>query len=71
MFKNIGIIGAGAMGSAIAEVFAYNEFNVVLKDVNMDFATRGLKHIEKLLMIIIPIMKGFQKGRYPELSGWD
>ncbi|WP_287961146.1 3-hydroxyacyl-CoA dehydrogenase family protein [Acidiplasma sp.] len=49
MFKNIGIIGAGAMGSAIAEVFAYNEFNVVLKDVNMDFATRGLKHIEKIV----------------------
>ena len=29
--------GAGAMGSSIAEVFAYNGYTVYLKDQNLDY----------------------------------
>ncbi|MGC8726325.1 MAG: 3-hydroxyacyl-CoA dehydrogenase NAD-binding domain-containing protein, partial [Thermoplasmata archaeon] len=33
MIKKVGVLGAGTMGSAIAEVMAYNGIEVVLKDV--------------------------------------
>ncbi|PYB68127.1 3-hydroxyacyl-CoA dehydrogenase [Thermoplasma sp. Kam2015] len=47
--KTVGVIGAGTMGSAIAELFAYNGFNVVLKDQNMDLARSGYSKIEKIV----------------------
>lgn len=51
--KKIGVIGAGNMGSAIAEVFAYNGYEVVLKDQNMDFVNRGMKNIDKILSALV------------------
>lgn len=46
----VGIIGAGTMGSGIAQAFAQNEgFDVVLTDINMDFANGGKAKIEKSL----------------------
>ncbi|CAC12076.1 beta-hydroxybutyryl-CoA dehydrogenase related protein [Thermoplasma acidophilum] len=47
--KTVGVIGAGTMGSAIAELFAFNGFNVVMKDQNMDLARSGYSGIEKIL----------------------
>jgi len=47
--KTVGVIGAGTMGSAIAELFAFNGFNVVMKDQNMDLARSGYSRIEKIL----------------------
>lgn len=46
----VGIIGAGTMGSGIAQAFAQTEgFEVVLTDINMDFANGGKQKIEKSL----------------------
>src|SRR5579863_10413574 len=44
--SSVGIIGAGAMGHGIAQVFAQAGYNVSLNDVNMDFINSGIKRIE-------------------------
>ena len=49
MIEKIGIIGAGAMGSSIAEVFAYNGYSVYLKDQNADYVNKGISHARKVL----------------------
>jgi 3-hydroxybutyryl-CoA dehydrogenase len=43
---NVGVIGAGAMGHGIAQVFAQSEFNVKLNDVSLEFIENGRKRIE-------------------------
>ena len=44
----VGIIGAGAMGSGIAQAFAQTEgYEVCLCDINEEFAANGKKGIEK------------------------
>ncbi|MCC8126740.1 MAG: 3-hydroxybutyryl-CoA dehydrogenase [Clostridiales bacterium] len=44
----VGIIGAGTMGSGIAQAFAQTEgYEVVLCDINEEFAANGKKKIEK------------------------
>lgn len=40
-----GVVGAGTMGAAIAEVLAFNGIEVVLKDLNADLVDRGLKRV--------------------------
>jgi len=47
--KKIGIIGAGTMGSGIAQVVAQSEYDVILRDINEEFIKRGLQNIEKNL----------------------
>ncbi len=49
MIEKIGIIGAGAMGSSIAEVFAYNGYSVYLKDQNLEYVNKGIAHAKKVL----------------------
>ncbi len=49
MINKIGVIGAGAMGSSIAEVFAFNGYNVCLKDQTLEYVEKGKKHVEKVL----------------------
>ncbi len=49
MVNKIGVIGAGAMGSSIAEVFAYNGYEVILKDVSMDYSNKGFNNIKRIL----------------------
>ena len=50
--KTIGVIGAGSMGSGIAQVAACAGFQVILSDIQEDFLTRGMgvirKSVEKL-----------------------
>jgi 3-hydroxybutyryl-CoA dehydrogenase len=41
----VGVIGAGTMGSGIAEVFAQAGYDVVLVDTSDEFLDRGLKRI--------------------------
>lgn len=49
MVNRIGVVGAGNMGSAIAEVLAFNGYEVVLKDINLELTARGIERIGKIL----------------------
>ncbi|MFN3179950.1 MAG: 3-hydroxybutyryl-CoA dehydrogenase [Thermus sp.] len=55
--KRIGVVGAGQMGSGIAQVAAQAGFEVVLVDVAEGFLERGLKAIQRSLS------KFLEKGR--------
>ena len=56
--EKVGVVGAGAMGAAIAEVFALNGKKVVLKDVKEEFVQRGLKNIEASLNDLVQFHQG-------------
>ncbi len=47
--KHVGVIGAGQMGSGIAQVFAQNGFQISLLDVKQDALDKAIKGIEKSL----------------------
>jgi enoyl-CoA hydratase/3-hydroxyacyl-CoA dehydrogenase len=47
--KTVGVVGAGTMGSAIAQHFATRGLNVVLIDKTDEFLSRGLEHIQNTL----------------------
>lgn len=48
--KTIMVIGAGQMGSGIAQVAAQAGYEVILNDIKEEFVTRGLNGIEKNLI---------------------
>ncbi len=45
--RSVGVIGAGAMGSQIAEIMAMNGYDVYLKDVSKEFIDRGMSNVKK------------------------
>lgn len=46
----VGIIGAGTMGSGIAQAFAQTEgYEVFLCDINEEFAANGKKKLQRAL----------------------
>jgi len=47
--KKVGVLGAGAMGSGIAQLFAQNGFEVVIRDIKQEFVDRGIKAIDGTL----------------------
>lgn len=47
-FDKAVVVGAGAMGSGIAQVLSQAGFQVVLKDVKDEFVERGLKNIRRM-----------------------
>lgn len=47
--KKIGVVGAGAMGSGIAQVAAQIGLEVVLRDIEDVYVERGMKGIDKFL----------------------
>lgn len=47
--RKVGVIGAGTMGSALAQKFAQEGFPVVLVDREMSFVKRGISGIQKTL----------------------
>jgi len=47
--KNVMVIGAGQMGSGIAQVCAQSGYNVLLNDMNEGALKNGVKNIEKHL----------------------
>ncbi len=61
--KKIGVVGAGAMGSGIAQVAAQIGYDVVLRDIKDEFVERGMKAIEKFLA------KSVEKGKIEASEG--
>ncbi len=49
MIKKAGVIGAGNMGAAIAEVLAFNGLDVVIKDINLNVTAKGVERIRRIL----------------------
>ena len=49
IIKTVGIAGAGTMGSALAQKFAMEGFEVILLDTNIDFINKGLQRIKDTL----------------------
>ena len=47
--KTFGVVGAGTMGSGIAQVAAVSGFDVILADVNDEYLERGMAGINKSL----------------------
>lgn len=45
--KTICVLGAGTMGSGIAQVAALSGFEVVLRDINQDLLVRGMGNIQR------------------------
>ena len=60
MFKKVMVIGAGTMGSGIAQVFAEHGVDVVLNDIKQEFIDGGMKKIDKQLT------KKVSKGKITE-----
>jgi 3-hydroxybutyryl-CoA dehydrogenase len=51
--KTIGVIGAGQMGSGIAQVAASNGFGVVMNDISQEFVEKGFGAIQKSLSRLV------------------
>jgi enoyl-CoA hydratase/3-hydroxyacyl-CoA dehydrogenase len=49
IIKTVGIAGAGTMGSALAQKFAMEGFEVILLDTNIEFVNKGLQRIKDTL----------------------
>lgn len=47
--KKVGVLGAGTMGHGIAQVFAQNGYEVMIRDIEQEFLDNGIKSIEKFL----------------------
>ncbi|MTI82441.1 MAG: 3-hydroxybutyryl-CoA dehydrogenase [Firmicutes bacterium] len=58
--NKIGVIGAGIMGSGIAQVAAQAGFKVIIRDINQDLVDKGLAKIRNNLE------KNKSKGKYTE-----
>ncbi|HEA66993.1 hypothetical protein LCGC14_2142010 [marine sediment metagenome] len=58
--KTIGVIGAGQMGSGIAQVAAMSGLDVIMNDINSEVADRGLRTITKILS------RSVEKGKIDE-----
>ena len=55
--NTFGVIGAGQMGNGIAQVAATAGLNVIMSDITIEFAEKGLANITKILS------KGVDKGK--------
>jgi len=55
--RKVGVVGAGAMGSQIAEIMALNGYEVYLKDVAKEFLDRGMAGIRKNLDELVSFHK--------------
>jgi len=63
--RRIGVLGAGVMGGAIAEVAAYHGIDVRLKDIDLDRVADGLAHAASMAR------KAVRKGKVSELEARD
>ena len=67
--EKVGVVGAGAMGAAIAEVFALNGKKVVLKDVKDEYVQRGLKNVESSLNNLVQFHQGKAEREIERIEG--
>ena len=51
--SNIGIVGAGTMGSGISQVAALTGYDIVMQDVSEEVTNRGLGTINKSLQRLV------------------
>jgi 3-hydroxybutyryl-CoA dehydrogenase len=58
--KKIGVVGAGVMGSGIAQVCAQAGFEVIMRDLTDELVQKGLKNIENFLN------EGIKRGKVTE-----
>jgi hypothetical protein len=58
--KTFGVVGAGQMGSGIAQVAAMSGLNVILHDIEEAFLQRGMATIDRFLS------KGVERGKLAE-----
>jgi 3-hydroxybutyryl-CoA dehydrogenase len=47
--QTLGVIGAGQMGSGIAQVAAASGLDVLMNDIKPEFVQRGLASIDRIL----------------------
>ncbi|MCI4319189.1 MAG: 3-hydroxyacyl-CoA dehydrogenase NAD-binding domain-containing protein [Thermoplasmata archaeon] len=47
--RRVGVVGAGTMGAAIAELFAFNGIDVVLKDIDQPTVEKGLARVRSIV----------------------
>ena len=66
--RKIGVIGAGTMGSAIAELFAFNGVEVILKDVNDVLVQKGMKNIDRILSDLVSFQAGRASGQIRKIE---
>jgi len=67
-----GVVGAGTMGAAIAEVLAFNGIEVVLKDVDRPTVERGLEKIQATVHALVAYHAGRAEkeiARIADLAG--
>lgn len=58
--KKIGVVGAGAMGRGIVQLFVQSGFPVVCFDMSQDAVRGALDHVTRM------IIRSIEKGRLPE-----
>ena len=63
MINTICVIGAGTMGSGIAQTAAQNGFYTLLFDINEEVLTKAKNAIEKSLKKLMP--------KWPSLINWQ
>jgi 3-hydroxybutyryl-CoA dehydrogenase len=68
IMKTLGVIGAGTMGSGIAQVMAVSGFDVVLNDIDESAVQRGLGTIDRGLERLVAKEKMSQGARTETLS---
>ncbi len=66
--KVIGVVGAGQMGSGIAQVAAAAGFSVILNDIKDEFVEKGFSAIEKSLARLVKKEKITEKEQQEILS---
>lgn len=63
--QKVMVVGAGQMGSGIAQVFAQSGYEVILNDLNQEALQKGIRFIEKVLN------KDVAKGKITEKNKAD
>jgi len=61
--SKVGVVGAGSMGSGIAQLFAQNGYTVYVQDIKQEFVDKGLKAIDTNLSKLVSKEKMTQKDK--------